>query len=27
VLDMSPASLTSIHVGDPLTFTLPKPPQ
>jgi hypothetical protein len=27
VLDMAPASLTSIQVGDPLTFTLPKPPQ
>jgi len=26
-MDMSPASLTSIQVGDPLTFTLPKPPQ
>jgi hypothetical protein len=27
VLDMSPASLTNMQVGDPLTFTLPKPPQ
>ena len=25
VLDMSPASLTNMQVGDPLTFTLPKP--
>jgi len=27
VLDMSPASLTSLQVGDPLTFTLPEPPK
>jgi translation elongation factor EF-1alpha len=25
VLDMSPASLTSMQVGDPLTFTVPEP--
>ena len=25
VLDMSPASLTSMQVGDPFTFTLPEP--
>lgn len=27
VLDMSPASLTSLQVGDPLTFMLPEPPR
>ena len=27
VLDMAPASLTSLQVGDPLTFTLPEPPK
>ena len=27
VLDMSPASLTSMQVGDPLTFTIPEPPR
>jgi hypothetical protein len=27
VLDMSPASLTSMQVGDPFTFTLPEPPR
>src|ERR1043166_3723491 len=27
VLDMSPASLTSMQVGDPLTFTVPEPPR
>jgi hypothetical protein len=27
VLDMSPASLTSMQVGDPLTFTMPEPPR
>ena len=27
VLDMSPASLTGMQVGDPLTFTIPEPPK
>jgi hypothetical protein len=27
VLDMSPASLTSMQVGDPFTFTAPEPPR
>ena len=27
VLDMSPASLTSMQVGDPFTFTVPEPPR
>ncbi len=27
VLAMSPASITSIQVGDPFTFTLPEPPR
>src|SRR4029453_5851910 len=27
VLDMSSASLTSMQVGDPLTFTVPEPPR
>ena len=27
VLDMSPASLTSVQVGDPFTFTVPEPPR
>ena len=27
VLDMSPASLTSMQVGDPLTFTIPETPK
>ena len=27
VLDMSPASLTSMQVGDPFTFTIPEPPR
>jgi len=27
VLDMAPASLMSLQVGDPLTFTLPEPPR
>jgi len=27
VLDMAPASLTSLQVGDPFMFTLPEPPK
>jgi len=27
VLDMSSASLTSMQVGDPFTFTIPEPPR
>ena len=27
VLDMSPASLTSMQVGDPFAFTVPEPPR
>lgn len=27
VLDMAPASLASLQVGDPFTFTLPEPPK
>jgi hypothetical protein len=27
VLEMSPASLTSMQVGDPFTFTVPEPPR
>jgi hypothetical protein len=27
VLDMAPASLTSLQVGDPFTFMLPEPPK